>query len=169
MYLFISDIHGNIENLSKLELNKYDTIFFLGDLYGYYENDESIKEFIYNNSHKLVCIKGNCDYDEDYESLGMTPNEYVHFNEYGKNIYLTHGNKNSLSKGNSFNNADVLIYGHEHIPYIEKGSDSIYICVGSVSKPRNSLGSTYMEYEKGIFTIKDFDNNIIDQIKISSN
>lgn len=168
MYLFISDIHGNIENLKKLELSKYDTIFFLGDLYGTIDGDEEVKKFMINNQYKMVCTKGNCDYDGDYLELGIPINEYIHFNENGLNIYCTHGNKYSLSKGNNFKDMNILIYGHEHIPYIEKLNNHTYICVGSVSKPRNSFGPTYMEYENNTFTIKNFDNEIIKQIKISS-
>lgn len=169
MYLFISDIHGNVENLNKLSLNKYDTIFFLGDLYGNIEEDEDIKKFINTFKDKLICIKGNCDYEEEYLELGIPVNEYIKLNINNKNIYLTHGNKDSLSKGCKYIDMDILIYGHEHVPYIVKEEGKVYMCVGSIGKPRDSFGASYLELDNNIFTLKNTDNYIIDQIKISSN
>ena len=161
MDLFISDIHGNITNLELLDLEKYKTIFFLGDLYGSFEGDEDIKRFFQKYGYKIICVKGNCDYEFDYNDLGVVCNESINFTEDNINIYCTHGNRIKPT------NADVVIYGHEHIPYIKR-EEKVYICVGSVSKPRNSLGASYLEYEDKEFILKDFNNNVIDQIKISS-
>lgn len=162
MYLFISDIHGNVDNLDALDLSKYKTIFFLGDLYGSFDNDEYVKEFINNNKDKLVCIKGNCDYPYIYDEFGLIGNEYITFKEDDITFYLTHGHRIQN------NDANIVIYGHEHIPYIKEENNKTYICVGSVSRPRSDKGTSYLEYENNEFTLKNFNNEVIEKIKISS-
>lgn len=166
MILFFSDIHGKIDNFDKINFNKYEEIFFLGDIYGEYDSDEKVKNFFQKYQNKLVCIKGNCDNKQDYESLGYYPNEIIHFVKDGINIYCNHGMKYRSRYLSNFENMDVLIYGHEHVPYIKKIEDRVYICVGSVSFPRDSNGPSYLEYDKNVFTLRSINGDLIDQIDI---
>ena len=71
-------------------------------------------------------------------------------------------NKN---KNKGFNKG-ILVYGHEHIPYIEKKDNMIYINVGSISLPRDGNDPTYMIYENKEFTIYDIYWNIVSNIRI---
>ena len=60
----------------------------------------------------------------------------------------------------------MLVYGHEHIPYIKKNNDMTYINVGSISLPRDGNKPTYMLYNNKKFTIYDIDGNVIDSIVV---
>ncbi len=64
------------------------------------------------------------------------------------------------------NDGEILVYGHEHVPYMKQFDGKIYINVGSISFPRNDGMSTYMIYENKIFTIYDIEDNVIDRIEI---
>ena len=111
-------------------------------------------------------MRGNCDSDVDIKvsdfpicnNLSMLCIDDI-------NIYITHGNEFNNKKYNKFNNC-VLVYGHEHIPYIDKRDSMTYICVGSISLPRNNSNPSYMIYQNRMFTIYDIEENIIDSITI---
>lgn len=178
--IFLSDIHGIYENLDLIdkiiENEKIDKIVVLGDLYYYGPNYNGnkkvnsvmVKDFLTKHSDKLICMRGNCDSDVDVKvsdfpicsGLSML---YID----DLNIYVTHGNEYNKEKTNKFNNREgVLVYGHEHIPYIEKNNNMIYINVGSISLPRNGNLPTYMIYEKRCFKIYNINKEIVNQIEV---
>ena len=59
-----------------------------------------------------------------------------------------------------------MVYGHEHIPYIYKEPDMIYINTGSISLPRNNEPPTFTIYENKKFTIYSIDLEKIDEIEV---
>lgn len=107
----------------------------------------------------VMAVKGNCDFDNVEEELV--------FEVEGKTIFLCHGDRygvkyglEEIEKKAKEYEADIVIFGHTHIPLqIEKDS-ILYINPGSVSLPRQV---TYRS-----FVIMDIqDSNIkIDEIKI---
>lgn len=158
--IFISDIHGKSQNLNHIEqiIKQNDMLVILGDLYSRdIDENDKIDEFI--EKYKPILIKGNCDsYNSMFEQ--QDPKKIKIDN---LDIYLTHGNKFN------YYNTDingVLVYGHEHIPYIRQKNDSYYICVGSISYPRNDLKETYMIYDNHTFTIYNLNDEEIDHIYI---
>lgn len=107
----------------------------------------------------VMAVKGNCDFENVEEELV--------FEVEGKTIFLCHGDRygvkygiDEIEKKAKEYEADIVIFGHTHIPLqIEKDS-ILYINPGSVSLPRQV---TYRS-----FVIMDIqDSNIkIDEIKI---
>lgn len=177
--LFMSDIHGIVDNLSKLDeiikKEKIDKLVVLGDLYhtGFNHTDKKVdvfgvRKFLSKYKNILICMQGNCDSKGDIEKSPFKIIEDVSLiNVDGIDIYITHGNNYRYQKNDTFENG-VLIYGHEHIPYIKKEPDMIYINTGSVSLPRNELGPSYTIYENKKFIIYSLiDNSVISSIEIS--
>lgn len=175
--LFFSDIHGIKKNLSKLEKlikkETFDKIIVLGDLYnrglpydkkGIFDN-QKVHDFLKKYKDNLIVTKGNCD-SNIKENDFLIQDDIVSLKVDGLNFYLTHGNYYNYYKTEEFDKRGILIYGHEHIPYIRKREKMIYICVGSISLPRNDLGATYMIYENKKFTIYHIDGEIIDEYEI---
>lgn len=166
--LFFSDIHGIVDNLDylkNLDNNKhFDKIVCLGDLYydtSFKGNVDILKveRFLNSFSHKLICIKGNCDSETEYPFRVF--DDFI-INVDGLNIYCSHGHLNFKNK---FKNS-IFIYGHEHIPYIRKKDDIIYICVGSISLPRGNSECSYLIYENNSFTLYTIYEEVIDKINI---
>lgn len=163
--IFFSDIHGITNNLDKIEEqinnNDFDYIVVLGDLYGTNINSN---QYIYNllmkNRDKLILLLGNCDsYNEMFvENMFLNLDNHV--------LFLSHGNEYNYDKLSKIEGSNIFIYGHKHIPYIRKREDIIYICVGSISSPRNDLGCSYMIYDDSTCTIYGIEGNIIDCLKI---
>ncbi len=164
--LFISDIHGLDINLRKIEEviidKKIDKIICLGDVLNPYYSNKVIDFF---NKYKdiLICMRGNCDSDLDEKEFNQISGLYK-MNLDEMDVYLNHGHEYNIDKDNF--NGEILIYGHRHIPYIRKIDNKVFICVGSISLPRDDNGSTYMIYDNKTFIIYDMNNNVIDGIKI---
>ena len=113
----------------------------------------------------LICMRGNCDSDVDVKvsDFPICNNlSSIFVDEI--NIYITHCNEYNSKKNNKFNSKGVLVYGHEHVPYIYKKDNMVYICVGSISLPRENSNASYMIYENKKFTLYDVNNEIIDSI-----
>lgn len=177
--LFISDIHGIPNNLNIIEkvLNeeKIDKFIVLGDLYyqgpnynGKSENKISeVKDFLTKYREILICMRGNCDSDVDIKVSDFPIcNNLSLICADGLNIYITHGNEYNIRKKQKFTSKDILVYGHEHIPYIKKENEMLYINVGSISLPRDNNPPTYMIYEDRKFTIYNINKEEIYYIHI---
>lgn len=176
--LFFSDIHGIKDNLIYIEQlinnHNFDKIVVLGDLYyggptynsKFEINSIYVKDFLTNYSSKIIALRGNCDSDVDIKSSDFPIIEDLALiNTDNIDIYCTHGHKYSYTKNSKINRKCVLVYGHEHMPYIKKEGEIVYICVGSISLPRNSSYS-YMIYNDHTFTLYDLSNNVIDSIEL---
>lgn len=172
--LIISDIHGYSENLSLLEskvnMREFDNIVLLGDIFSDYhttlDDRKLIINFMNKYKEKLIAVRGNCDSIEDINDVPVEVDDVKYLKIDNIGFYFTHGNKYRYLKNDTFTDG-VLIYGHEHIPYIKKETDMIYINTGSISLPRNELGKSFAVYEDKKITLYSLNNlNIIDSICI---
>jgi len=176
--LFISDIHGITNNLNfiedKIEEEKIDKLVCLGDLYyagpsynkNYIINSNEVLNFLTKYQGILICMRGNCDSLVDIKASDFPISDGISLiNTDNIDIYITHGNEYSFEKNRKFNRKGILVYGHEHIPFIKQNENMIYINVGSISLPKNEV-ATYAIYENRKFTIYDINNSIIDSISV---
>lgn len=177
--LFISDIHGistNLEYIRELDnKNKFDKIVILGDIYyggpSFYETNTQdilgVKEFINFYKDKIIAVRGNCDSDVDMKANNIVISDLTLINVDGIDLYLTHGNKYSNIKNERFKDkSGVLLFGHKHVPFIEKEDNMIYICVGSISLPRNNSNPSYAIYENKTIILYDIFDNVIDKVNL---
>lgn len=177
--LFISDIHGITNNLGYIRTldskENFDKVVVLGDLYyagpmydNKFEVDSlKVKDFLMNFKGRLICMRGNCDSDVDVKSslFPICSNLSLLYVD-GLDIYLSHGDEYSKYKNRKFDRKGVLVYGHEHIPYIEEIDGMIYICVGSISLPRGGSEPSYMIYEDRKFTIYSINGEVTQFIEV---
>ncbi|TCT12151.1 hypothetical protein EDC18_11457 [Natranaerovirga pectinivora] len=147
--LVISDTHGKIDNVLQIIKNNknIDLIIHLGDLVRDAETLEIIEEI------KIEYIAGNCDFISKYPKEKII--EYKN-----KRIFLTHGHQynvkweySTIKKTGKRQNADIVLFGHTHIPYLDE-DEIILMNPGSISSPR---GGNKLSY--GIISI-DNSNNI---------
>jgi putative phosphoesterase len=164
--IFISDIHGNKESIEFLRKEKFDELIVLGDVYGYGfepEKDSDLINELLNYKNKMICLKGNSDIDN---ANLFSPSKSIKFTCDGILFRCDHGNRFNYRNASFITEKGVLVFGHEHTPYIQKIDNMIYVCVGSIAKPRNGTVPSYGVYEKNHFIIYSKDHKIIDQIKI---
>ena len=130
-----SDSHGSFENLQEVVLNNKDTNLFLhlGDCVSEFDDIKSVyNKYVYEN------VSGNCDFDE-------VTSMYKVILAKKKRILITHGHNFCVKKGLDnikelmiAQNIDIALFGHTHIPVIEKWEGRYIINPGSISFPRQS-------------------------------
>ena len=89
----------------------------------------------------VVAVSGNCDFFSDY------PNERL-VNLDGTLIFLTHGNKygvkstlNYLKEKAKEEQADIVLFGHTHIPYVEEWHNIYFANPGTFQRKPNGMCS----------------------------
>mgnify|MGYP001316294035 FL=1 len=129
----VSDTHGDTRGfINKVEtMEKPDLIIHLGD---YVEDGIKIERELKIDT---VIVKGNGDYyREDFSE-----DRVLFIND--KRIFLTHGHKynvrygedNLMYKGQEVN-ADIVLFGHTHVPLLFEEANMAIMNPGSPSLPR---------------------------------
>jgi putative phosphoesterase len=150
--LVMSDTHGDIFNARQAIVSNadIDLVLHLGD---FYRDAVKLSQLFPDIKMEYVC--GNCDtgiaapYAEKILEIG------------GKRIFMTHGHKYSvkwsydriLAKAEE-ENADVILFGHTHIAFIDKINNILIINPGSISESRSSNFESYLIMEIMGDTIK---------------
>lgn len=147
--LIISDTHGYHNNLTKIldEIGTPDMLIHAGDLQG----DEDYIEYVADCPIRMV--SGNNDF-----SMSLKRELLFHLEDL--TVYLTHGHQYGVHYGTdrlayraSELGADIVIYGHTHVPSIDYYEDYNiwFINPGSLSLPRGGRRPSYilMEIHEG--------------------
>jgi putative phosphoesterase len=169
--LVISDIHGCFPNLQKIlnifENENFDELLILGDvLYhgprnplpeGY--DTKKCYELLLKYKDKIHIVQGNCDSEVDEFVLETKFVKEYRYN----NIFATHGHHfdpySYIPKDN-----EVFLFGHYHIPMLEKVGNGYVINPGSLGLPKNNLLPSYLEMEYNKFAIKFIDGTIFKEV-----
>lgn len=175
--LFISDIHGiadNLEKIIKLDLIiNFKKIIVLGDLFTVESisknkntNVEKVKDFLIKFKEKVICLKGNNDNVDEIINMDINCfDKYYILDIDGFKFFCTHGD--NLGAYNITRDLyDVVIYGHEHKPYVIAKNNLIYTCVGSISLPAEDCEVSYAIYNNAEISLFNLDNVLICSKKI---
>jgi uncharacterized protein len=138
-YLIISDLHiperaNDIPEKVIEEAEKCEGIICAGDF-----TTKKVFDELKNANKNLVAVKGNCDRFE------LT--EYAQFTELGKKMGVIHshqfgrGNIDFMEEFAKSQGLDILIFGHTHIPLLEKRGKLLLINPGSASGIESGWGN----------------------------
>jgi putative phosphoesterase len=147
LFLVMGDSHGDVRTLKRIvsEYGYIRSIIHLGDHY----RDAAILRSCCPEL-EIFAVHGNCD--------GTYPAEMSEtvLEAEGMRIFLTHGNRYGVKSGlerlkrkAALEKYDVVVYGHTHIPSIEKSSGCLFLNPGSAGYPRGGYRSTYALLEIG--------------------
>lgn len=169
-YLVASDIHGSLFYTKKLEniiINENpDKIILLGDLFYHGPRNDltleynpmEVSKILNKYSDKIICTRGNCDADVDEMICDFSMKEFYELEINGVEFFFSHGHK--FNRNNIPLIGSVVVYGHEHIGYIEKENSIIFVNSGSVSLPRGNSVNSYLIIDDKL-RLKDIDSNEI--------
>ena len=177
--MFASDIHGS-RSACEAMLNAYkaegaERLILLGDLLYHGPRNDLPREYapkqvisMLNDMKKeIYAVRGNCEAEVDQMVLQFpVMADYCILNLDGRTFYATHGhiyNENNLPP---IQEGDILIHGHTHVLKAEQKEGYILLNPGSVSIPKEGNPPTYAIFEDGVFTIKDFEGNIVKSIEL---
>ncbi len=161
-YIVISDIHGSIDDLNKIieiyNREKIDGLIILGDYGGYFHSssDYEIAEVLNKLPGRIIAVKGNCDSEElNYLfNFGLEILREIDIN--GVKTIITHGH--AYSSNYVFGTeAKIFISGHTHCGMLENINEKIIANPGSISKPRNSIGKSFLLINESSIILKKLD------------
>lgn len=156
--LIVSDTHGRDKYLFQIieKVSPIDLMIHLGDLEG---SDKYIKSIA---PCPVEMISGNNDFFN-----GLPKEKIIMIGNY--KVMLTHGhrygvyyNTNKLKKAAKAREADIVMFGHTHVPLIDLKDKVWAINPGSISLPRQKGRiPTYIIMDidkkgKAHFTLKHF-------------
>ncbi len=124
-----SDSHGDISAAKRFydSLMPLDCLFHLGD---YAADAEKLSRLF---ACPAYSVRGNCDFRSD------SPLE-LQLDLEGKHFLLLHGHQyyslNSLMYSGEEVHADMVLYGHTHIPDLSANGAMLLLNPGSLSRPR---------------------------------
>ena len=150
--IIFSDTHGSssvlktVLNWAKDRIPPNGTIHcaaFLGD--GISDIRHAAESTGFYSDWKYV--RGNNDYE------ASVPDSAV-FEFADHRFYMCHGHRHSLygsyhmlvNSGHS-NNANIVLFGHTHVPYHKNVNGILLVNPGSAGRPRSRIGSTFAVIE----------------------
>lgn len=126
-------------------------------------NKKIVEEFLISLKEKIICLKGNNDFVQDFKNLNIQLYNDYYTTEIDQHVFLfTHGDR--LKKILSMD-ADIYIYGHEHKYYINEQEDIVFACVGSISLPVDDYEESYGIYENNHLKIKTLSGKTVAEKK----
>ena len=178
-YMFASDVHGSAYYCRKMletyKKEQAERLVLLGDLLYHGPRNDLPKEYapkevikmLNGMKQEIYAVRGNCEAEVDQMVLEFpVMADYCILSIDGLTFYATHGhvyNENNLPP---FCPGDILIHGHTHVLKAEQRENYILLNPGSVSIPKEGNPPTYAVLENKVFTIKDFDGNIVKEMRL---
>lgn len=178
-YMFASDIHGSAYYCRKM-LDAYreeqaDRLVLLGDLLYHGPRNDLPREYapkevipmLNSLKSEIYAVRGNCEAEVDQMVLDFpVMADYCILSIDGRTFYATHGHIYNQDNLPPLKEGDILIHGHTHVLKAEHREGYLLLNPGSVSIPKEGNPPTYAVLKDGLFTIKDFDGNIIREMRL---
>ena len=180
MKIFVaSDIHGSAfycrKMLEAYKESKADRLLLLGDILYHGPRNDLPKEYAPKEviamlnplKQEIYAVRGNCEAEVDQMVLEFpVMADYCILAIDGKTFYATHGHVYNQNNLPPLCEGDILIHGHTHVLKAEQMDGYILLNPGSVSIPKEGNPPTYAVLEDGVFSIRDFDGNVVKSIAL---
>ena len=175
---FISDIHGSLHYL-RIALDNFsqenaDYLVILGDqLYHGARNPLPIEynprestRLLNQFADRIIAVRGNCDSEVDEMVLEypiMSTYSTILYNR--KRLFLTHGHIYHEDNLPSLKEGDAIIYGHTHVPKLEKKGNIFIVNPGSITFPKENNPHSYGVLEGTTFKLKDLEGKTFNEME----
>lgn len=154
--LVLSDSHGNTGKFKNI-IDRHPKIEFVIHLGDYGIDVSRISDIC--GTVTTEAVRGNCDRESIF------PLEKV-LQLLGKRIFITHGHNygvksslNSLVVKGKKEKANLILYGHTHIPKVEMLEGIWIVNPGSIARPKGLQKATYAIVE---LTIENINPRIVE-------
>ena len=130
--VILSDTHGDVyKMLGVLDREApYDMVIHCGDICGSYDQLRA------KVNCTLHVVAGNMDYDPDMDRIRIIDiGNYKAVLTHGHR-YNVHGDMSSLFYLAAENHADIVFFGHTHVPMIKEEGPVTFVNPGSLTYPR---------------------------------
>jgi putative phosphoesterase len=175
----MSDVHGSLYWFNKTMDNfaECEFIINLGDFLYHGPRNPLPRDYFpkklsdkAKNIDNLFMIKGNCDSDVDEMVVNKAFMKKSFFFVDGIKILALHGDEVDDYKKlpEIYPYFDIIMFGHIHVPVIEKVDNVILFNPGSVSLPKNNFPNSFgiLDTQLKVLKIFDFSKNLIKELFI---
>ena len=175
--MIASDIHGSAyycrQMLERFKEEKAERLVLLGDILYHGPRNDLPKEYAPKQvipmlnamKVKIYAVRGNCEAEVDQMVLEFpVMADYCILAIDGKTLYATHGHGYNQNNLPPLCEGEYLIHWHTLVLKAEQMEGYILLNPGSVSIPKEGNPPTYAMLEDGVFSIMDFDGNIVKSI-----
>ena len=161
--------------LDAFEKEGAERLLLLGDLLYHGPRNDLPKEYapkqvipmLNSMKDKIYAVRGNCEAEVDQMVLEFpVMADYCILALDGRTFYATHGHVYNQNNLPPLSTGDILIHGHTHVLKTEQMEGYTLLNPGSVSIPKEGNPPTYAVFENGIFSIKDFQGNVVKSIAL---
>ena len=180
-YMFASDIHGSAYYCRQVEeiyrQSGADRLILLGDLLYHGPRNDLPKEYapkevtaILNGlKNEIYAVRGNCEAEVDQMVLEFpVMADYAVMALNGLNFFVTHGHLFHEDNLPPMKRGDILIHGHTHLLRADAFDGYYILNPGSTSLPKGGNPHTYGMLDGTVFTIYDFDGNVVKELDLSA-
>lgn len=177
--LIASDLHGSAYYCRKLleamEREGTQRMLLLGDILYHGPRNDLPREYAPKEviamlnplKDRIVSVRGNCEAEVDQMVLNFPVlADYCLMPVGDHMMFCTHGHIYNEEHLPPMMPGDILLYGHTHVPRVEKSMGKWMLNPGSVSIPKGGSIQSYAVLEDGIFTVKDMDGASILQVDL---
>lgn len=145
-FLVASDSHGALARIIEMIMThpEIDNIIFLGDGERDIEDLMSVYE-----DHKYYVVSGNCDHFSnrpDFDVIDTSKGRILY--THGHRFFVKNGLTTLKSAAKQLN-AQIVLYGHTHIPKTDESEGVLYFNPGSI---KNDEYGILELNEKGCYT-----------------
>ena len=173
--MIASDLHGSAYFtrvlLSRFNAEKAERLLLLGDLYYHGPRNPlpaeyaplKVAEMLGEIKSKLTAVRGNCDSEADQALSPFPLNTTAAFSNGIIDVLALHGQ--SLNEAEPPAGYNCIAYGHLHQAFLRRRGQVLFVNPGSVSLPKDGRRG-YLLLEGGTVTLKDLDNNVLDEVNI---
>jgi len=178
--MFASDIHGSAyycrEMFKIYKESGADRLILLGDLlYHGPRNDlpreydpKAVTAMLNDHKNEIYAVRGNCEAEVDQMVLEFpVMADYAVMVLNGLNFFVTHGHLFHQDQLPPMKAGDILIHGHTHLLRADAYDGYYILNPGSTSLPKGGNPSTYGILDGTIFSIRDFDGNVVKTIDLA--
>ena len=168
-YMFISDVHGNVERFNEaieaFDNEKADFLVLLGDTSSSTSRNENelITEELNKIYPKVEVIRGNCDNRQFEEMLNFETFDLDNLFINSKVVTVTHGHYYSTINLPA-NCGDIFLQGHTHIPMLQEQNGKILANPGSIGRPRGTDLRCYIIIDKEKISLKTLEGRLVKEI-----
>ncbi|MFV0381377.1 MAG: phosphodiesterase [Breznakia sp.] len=173
--LIVSDIHGSAYYTKKIidafERYKCDKLLLLGDILYHGPRNPLPKEYdpkqviAYLSPYQdhIIACRGNCDSEVDQMVLPFSITaDYQIIPMPKRKLYMSHGHiYHSEHLPYGIQTDDIFLFGHIHIPLMEKRHNIHILNPSSISLPKENNPHTFAILEDDHFTLLDEHDNIL--------
>lgn len=164
-FLVASDFHGSVIALQKtldlFKAHQADKLIILGDTFG--TDADKMVEMLNQVANRLTIVKGNNDWYFEPENAKFKLFNETYENINGKIAYLCHGHKLNDMYLEGYG-AKIVMIGHTHRPILQKNGDIIFMCPGSMARPRYGTDKCYALIDENSIKILTENDEIYDEM-----